>query len=101
MRDIKLFEAIYSARSLRYLKPDAVPDELITRILDTAIRAPSAGNAQSARVSRGQECRQPAEAPRFARCLGVDSLRRAASAAPFCSVFIEVNVCGAVTPVEK
>ena len=47
MDDIGLFEAIYSARSLRRLKPDPVPEELITRILDAAIRAPSAGNAQN------------------------------------------------------
>ncbi|MBV8739334.1 MAG: nitroreductase family protein [Alphaproteobacteria bacterium] len=47
MAEIGLFEAIYSARSLRRLKPDPVPDELITRILDAAIRAPSAGNAQN------------------------------------------------------
>lgn len=47
MADIGLFEAIYSARSLRRLKPDPVPEELITRILDAAIRAPSAGNAQN------------------------------------------------------
>ncbi|HUC18367.1 MAG TPA: nitroreductase family protein [Acetobacteraceae bacterium] len=47
MTDIGLFEAIYSARSLRRLKPDPVPEEIITRILDAAIRAPSAGNAQN------------------------------------------------------
>jgi len=45
--EIGLFEAIYSARSIRRLKPDPVPEELITRILDAAIRAPSGGNAQS------------------------------------------------------
>ena len=45
--DIGLFEAIYSARSIRRLKPDPVPEELITRILDAAICAPSGGNAQS------------------------------------------------------
>jgi nitroreductase len=45
--DIGLFEAIYSARSIRRLKPDPVPEKLITRILDAAIRAPSGGNAQS------------------------------------------------------
>jgi nitroreductase len=43
---IELFDAMYSARALRRLKPDPVPDEVITRILDAAIRAPSAGNAQ-------------------------------------------------------
>ena len=46
MPEIGLFEAIYSARSLRRLKPDPVPEELITKILDAAIRAPSAGDAQ-------------------------------------------------------
>jgi nitroreductase len=44
---VGLFEAIYSARSLRRLKPDPVPEELITKILDAAIRAPSGGNAQN------------------------------------------------------
>jgi nitroreductase len=47
MPDIGLFEAIYTARSIRRLKPDPVPEELITKILDAAIRAPSGGNAQS------------------------------------------------------
>ncbi len=47
MADIGLFEAIHSARSLRRLKPDPVPDELITQILEAAICAPSAGNAQN------------------------------------------------------
>jgi nitroreductase len=47
MTDIGLFEAIHSARAMRRLKPDPVPEELITKILDAAIRAPSAGNAQN------------------------------------------------------
>jgi nitroreductase len=47
MAEIGLFEAIYSARSLRRLKTDPVPEALITKILDAAIRAPSAGNAQN------------------------------------------------------
>jgi nitroreductase len=47
MVDIGLFEAIYSARSMRRLKPDPVPEALITRVLDAAIRASSAGNAQN------------------------------------------------------
>lgn len=46
MPEIGLFDAIYSARAMRRLKPDPVPDELITRVLDAAIRASSAGNAQ-------------------------------------------------------
>jgi nitroreductase len=47
MPDIGLFETIYSARAIRRLKPDPVPEELITAVLDAAIRAPSGGNAQS------------------------------------------------------
>ncbi|HSU05582.1 MAG TPA: nitroreductase family protein [Acetobacteraceae bacterium] len=47
MAEPGLFETIYSARSLRRLKPDPVPEELITRVLDAAIRASSGGNAQS------------------------------------------------------
>jgi nitroreductase len=44
---IDVFEAIYSARALRRFKPDPVPDDIITRVLDAAIRASSAGNAQN------------------------------------------------------
>src|SRR5215470_13556763 len=47
MPEIGLFEAIYSARSLRRFKPDPVSEEMITKILDAAIRAPSGGNAQN------------------------------------------------------
>jgi nitroreductase len=42
-----LFEIVYSAGSIRRLRPDPVPDELITKILDAAVRAPSGSNAQS------------------------------------------------------
>ena len=47
MPEIGLFEAIYSARAIRRLKPDPVPEELVTAVLDAAIRAPSGGNAQN------------------------------------------------------
>jgi nitroreductase len=47
MNEIGLFDAIHTARALRRFKPDPVPDELITRILDAAIRAPSASNTQN------------------------------------------------------
>ena len=42
----ELFEAIHTARALRRFKPDPVPDEVITKVLDAAIRAPSGSNAQ-------------------------------------------------------
>ena len=44
--ELDVLEAIHTARMLRVLKPDPVPDELIQRILEAAICAPSAGNAQ-------------------------------------------------------
>lgn len=44
--EIGLFEAIHTARSLRHFKSDPVPQELITKVLDTAIRASSGGNTQ-------------------------------------------------------
>jgi nitroreductase len=42
-----LFEAIHTTRAIRRLKPDPVPEALLSRILDAGIRAGSAGNAQN------------------------------------------------------
>jgi len=44
---VDVFEAIHTARMLRVLKPDPVPDALIEGILEAATCAPSAGNAQA------------------------------------------------------
>ncbi|MGH8011364.1 MAG: nitroreductase family protein [Candidatus Binataceae bacterium] len=44
--EIGLFEALYSARAMRRFRPDAVSDEILERILDAAVRAPSGGNRQ-------------------------------------------------------
>lgn len=41
-----LFEIMYSLRSMRRLKPDPVPDELVWNLIDAAVRAPSGGNTQ-------------------------------------------------------
>jgi nitroreductase len=38
MSDIELFDAIRTARSLRRLKPDPVPEALITQVLDAAVK---------------------------------------------------------------
>lgn len=40
------YDVITTQRAMRRLKTDPVPDELIWKILDTAIKAPSGGNAQ-------------------------------------------------------
>ena len=41
-----LFDIMYTMRAMRRLKPDPVPDELVVKILNAAIRAPSGGNNQ-------------------------------------------------------
>ena len=41
-----IFEAIHTTRAMRRLKTDPVPDELVWKVLDAAIRAPSGGNRQ-------------------------------------------------------
>jgi nitroreductase len=46
MAEIGVFEAIHTARALRRFKPDPVPREVITQILEAAICAPSGGNVQ-------------------------------------------------------
>jgi nitroreductase len=44
--EIGLFEAMYTQRAIRHLKPDPVPDELIEKVIDAGIRAPNGGNSQ-------------------------------------------------------
>jgi nitroreductase len=41
-----LFDIIKTTRSMRWLKPDPVPNELIRKILDAGVCAPSGGNMQ-------------------------------------------------------
>jgi nitroreductase len=44
--DIGLFEAMYSQRAIRHLKPDPIPDELVEKVIDAGIHAPNGGNNQ-------------------------------------------------------
>ena len=46
MAEPGIFEVMYSTRSMRRLKPDPIPDEVLYKILDAGIRAPSGGNTQ-------------------------------------------------------
>lgn len=43
---MELFEVIHSQRAIRRFNDEPVPDELVRKILDAAIRAPSGGNRQ-------------------------------------------------------
>jgi nitroreductase len=43
---VDLYEALYTTRAMRRVKPDPIPADAQARILDAAIRAPSGGNTQ-------------------------------------------------------
>ncbi|MFT4583984.1 MAG: nitroreductase [Gammaproteobacteria bacterium] len=47
MSEIGLFEAIYSTRSMRRLKPDPIPREVMEKIIEAAVHAPSGSNFQN------------------------------------------------------
>jgi nitroreductase len=47
--DMPLGEAIFSQRSIRRFRPDAIPLDDLRLILEAAVRAPSGGNRQPAR----------------------------------------------------
>lgn len=42
-----LYEALYTTRAMRRVKPDPVPTGVVQSMLDAAIRAPSGGNSQN------------------------------------------------------
>jgi nitroreductase len=44
---VDIFEALYTTRAMRRVKPDPIPADAQARILDAAIRAPSGGNTQN------------------------------------------------------
>ena len=41
-----VYEALYTTRAMRRVKPDPIPHDVQARILDAAVRAPTGGNAQ-------------------------------------------------------
>jgi nitroreductase len=43
---MNIYEALYTTRAMRRLRPDPIPYDVQARILDAAIRAPSGGNTQ-------------------------------------------------------
>ncbi len=42
-----VFDIMHTTRTMRRLKPDPVPDELIVKMLEAATRAPNGGNSQA------------------------------------------------------
>ena len=47
MAEMGLFEATHTARALRRFKPDPVPDEVLARLIDAGVRAPTGSNLQN------------------------------------------------------
>jgi nitroreductase len=47
--DTELFEVMYNCRAMRRLKPDPVPEALLTRLIEAGNQAPSGSNRQGAR----------------------------------------------------
>src|SRR3954466_10628773 len=41
------YEALYTTRAMRRVKPDPIPLDVQARILDAAVRAPTGGNMQN------------------------------------------------------
>jgi len=50
MAGVELYEAMRTLRAVRRLRPDAVPDEVLRRVLDAACQAPTGGNRQPFRI---------------------------------------------------
>lgn len=42
-----LYEALYTTRAMRRVKPDPIPSDVVALILDAAVRSPSGGNTQN------------------------------------------------------
>lgn len=56
-KNLGLLEAIYNQRAIRYFKDQEIPDEIISKLIEIASKAPSGGNSQPWRflVIRNQE----------------------------------------------
>lgn len=47
MADHDLFDIMYTCRSMRRLKPDPIPNELVYRVIEAGTQAPSGGGVQA------------------------------------------------------
>jgi nitroreductase len=67
-----IYEALYTTRAMRRVKPDPIPTDVQQRILDAAVRAPSGGNTQNWRflVVDDPEVRTQM-GPVYRRCLAL------------------------------
>ncbi len=67
-----VFEALYTTRAMRRVKPDPIPLDAQQLILDAAIRAPSGGNTQNWRFMLVDDAAVKAQlGPIYRDCLGM------------------------------
>src|SRR6185312_5882805 len=67
-----IYEALYTTRAMRRVKPDPIPIDVQQRILDAAIRAPSGGNTQNWRFMLVDDPDVLAQlGPIYRSCLGM------------------------------
>src|SRR4051812_21332844 len=67
-----VFEALYTTRAMRRVKPDPIPVDVQDRILDAAIRAPSGGNSQNWKFMLVDDPELRAQlGPIYRRCLAM------------------------------
>jgi nitroreductase len=72
---MNLFDVIHNHRSIREYKPDPVPDDILTEILQAGIRASSSGNMQtySIIVTRDADLRQQLYEPHMEQSMVIDA----------------------------
>ncbi len=65
-----IYEALYTTRAMRRVKPDPIPQRVQAKILDAAIRAPTGGNTQNWRFLLVDDKEMIGRlAPIYARCI--------------------------------
>src|SRR2546423_7982760 len=66
-----IYEALYTTRAMRRVKPDPIPADVQAKILDAAVRAPSGGNMQNWRFMLVDDADVKAQlGPIYRDCLG-------------------------------
>jgi nitroreductase len=70
---MELNEALYTTRAMRRVKPDPISNDVVARILDAAVRAPSGGNQQRWRFLLVTDAERKAKLQQWYRT-GLDEL---------------------------
>ena len=82
MAEIGIYEAMRTLRAVRRLRPDPVPDDILHRVLEAAIWAPTGGNRQPWRIIVIKESRLKEELGRLYSEVWTPFAKRYREAAP-------------------